>query len=83
LAIYVATVPQMSSSPLRSRAKCPKCGNALYYVGTFLTFFTGQKRRICMAANCSYKDAQRFKFVSRYEPFKTDTTEDGPRDRNG
>jgi len=79
----VATVQQMSSSPLRSRAKCPRCGNALFYVATFMTFFTGEKRRVCRAVNCSYKDAQRFKFVSRYEPFKADTTEDVPRDRNG
>ena len=74
----------MASSPLRSRAKCPRCGNALYYVGTLLTFFTGQKRRVCLAANCSYKDAQRFKFVTRYEPFNSGhTTEGGPPDRNG
>ena len=79
----MATVQQMSSSPLRSRAKCPRCGNALFYVATFMTFFTGEKRRVCRAVNCSYKDAQRFKFVSRYEPFKADTTEDVPRDRNG
>ena len=83
MAIYTATVQQMSSSPLRSRAKCPRCGSALYYVSTFLTFFNGEKQRVCQAANCSYKDAQRFKFVSRYEPFKVDTTEGGPRDRTG
>ena len=69
-------------SPIRSRSKCPECGSALYYVRTFTTFFTGSKKRVCLAANCTFKEARRFKFVGRYEPFMADhTTQDGPQDR--
>ena len=71
-----------SKSPIRSRSRCPHCGSALYYVSTFVTFFTGSKKRVCLAANCSFEEARRFKFVGRYDPFMADhTPQDGPRDR--
>jgi len=71
-----------SKSPIRSRTKCPQCGSALYYVGTAFSFLTGKKKRVCLAANCSYQDARRFKFVGGYDPFMADhRTQDGPQDR--
>ena len=71
-----------SKSPIRSRTKCPLCGSPLYYVSTFTTFLTGSKKRVCLASNCTYQDARRFKFVGNYEPFMADhTTQDGPQDR--
>ena len=71
-----------SKSPIRSRSRCPDCGSALYYVRTVLTFLTGERKRVCLAANCSFQEARRFKFVPRYDPFSSDhTIEDGPRDR--
>ena len=71
-----------SRSPIRSRSKCPRCGSPLFYVDTFLTFFTGVKKRVCLAANCSFEEARRFKFVGRYDPFRADhRTEEGPRHR--
>ena len=71
-----------SNSPIRSRSKCPHCGSALYYVSTFLTFFNGERKRVCLASNCSFEEARRFKFVGRYEPFKAGKIEDGPQDRS-
>jgi len=71
-----------SKSPIRSRSKCPLCGSPLFYVSTFLTFLTGEKKRMCLAANCTFQEARRFKFVGRYDPFMVDhKTEDGPRDQ--
>ena len=71
-----------SKSPIRSRTKCPLCGSPLYYVSTFTTFLTGTRKRVCLAANCTYQDARRFKFVGNYEPFMADhTTQYGPQDR--
>ena len=71
-----------SKSPIRSRTKCPCCGSQLFYVSTIFSFFTGNKKRVCLASNCSYQEARRFKFVGHYEPFMADhTTQDGPRDR--
>jgi len=71
-----------SKSPIRSRTKCPLCGSPLFYVSTFTTFLTGNKKRICLAANCTYQEARRFKFVGHYEPFMADhRTPDGPQDR--
>jgi len=53
-----------SKSPIRSRTKCPLCDSPLYYVSTPLTFLTGNKKRVCLASNCSYEEARRFKFVA-------------------
>jgi len=37
---------------------------------------------MCLAANCTFQEARRFKFVGRYDPFMADhKTEDGPRDQ--
>jgi len=37
---------------------------------------------MCLAANCTFQEARRFKFVGRYDPFMVDhKTEDGPRDQ--
>ena len=53
------------SNPVRSRSKCPKCGNALYYTRAPLTFLTGRLKRKCLAANCSFQDAGHFKIAAR------------------
>jgi len=54
-----------SNSPIRSRHLCPQCGSPLFYVNTVFTFLTGAKKRVCLAANCSYVEQRRFKIVLR------------------
>jgi hypothetical protein len=54
-----------SKNPIRSRSRCPQCGGPLYYIDTFFSFLTGKKRRICLARNCTFEDARRFKIVVR------------------
>jgi hypothetical protein len=71
-----------SKSPIRSRTKCPRCGSSLFYVNTLFSFLTSTKKRVCLAANCTYQEGRRFKFVGHYEPFMADhRTQDGPQDR--
>ncbi len=71
-----------SKNPIQSRTKCPLCGSQLFYVSTVFSFLTGTKKRVCLASNCTYQEARRFKFVGHYEPFMADhRTQDGPRDR--
>src|ERR1700674_4919286 len=48
-----------SKSPIRSRSLCPHCGSPLYYVNTLFTFLTGHKKRVCLAANCSFVEERR------------------------
>ena len=52
-------------TPIRSRSKCPQCGGPLYYIGTFLSFFTGKKKRVCLSPNCDFVDRRRFKIFKR------------------
>jgi hypothetical protein len=54
-----------SKSPIRSRHRCPNCDSPLFYVNTLFTFLTGRKRRVCLAANCSYEEQRRFKILMR------------------
>jgi hypothetical protein len=54
-----------SKSPIRSRHRCPRCGSPLFYVSTAFTFLTGSKKRVCLAANCSFVEQRRFKVVIR------------------
>ena len=54
-----------AKTPIRSRTKCPKCGGPLYYVGTFFSFFTGKRKRVCLAPNCHFVDTRRFKIFKR------------------
>jgi hypothetical protein len=37
----------------------------LFYVSTAFTFLTGSKKRVCLAANCSFVEQRRFKVVIR------------------
>ena len=53
------------SSPMRSRSKCPKCGNPLYYIRAPLNFLTGRLKRKCLATNCSFVDDGHFKIAER------------------
>jgi ribosomal protein S14 len=54
-----------SKSPIRSRHRCPHCGSPLFYINTAFTFLTGQKKRVCLAAKCSFAEQRRFKIVLR------------------
>ena len=54
-----------SKSPIRSRHRCPHCDSPLFYVNTAFTFLTGRKRRVCLAANCSYVEQRRFHLIMR------------------
>ena len=54
-----------SKSPIRSRHRCPECDSPLFYVNTAFTFLTGRKRRVCLAANCSYVEQRRFHILMR------------------
>jgi hypothetical protein len=54
-----------SKSPIRSRHRCPQCDSPLFYVNTAFTFLTGRKRRVCLAANCSYEEQRRFRIIMR------------------
>jgi len=60
----LASMPS-HSNPIRSRSKCPKCGNPLFYTKAPLTFLTGRLKRKCLAANCSFQDAGHFKIAER------------------
>jgi hypothetical protein len=48
-------------TPIRSRRKCPSCGGPLYYVDTRFSFFTGAKKRMCLAPDCGFVEHRRFK----------------------
>ena len=54
-----------SKSPIRSRHRCPQCDSPLFYVNTAFTFLTGRKRRVCLAANCSFEEQRRFRIITR------------------
>ena len=54
-----------STSPIRSRHRCPQCDSPMFYVSTAFSFLTGRKRRVCLAANCNYEEPRRFKIVMR------------------
>jgi hypothetical protein len=59
------TAMASSKSPIRSRSLCPHCGSPLYYVNTVFGFLTGHKKRVCLAAKCSFVEQRRFKIVMR------------------
>jgi hypothetical protein len=48
---------------LRSRRFCPQCGESLYYIATFLTRFTGWRKRVCLNPECRHVDAGKVKIV--------------------
>jgi hypothetical protein len=50
--------------PIRSRRPCPQCGGPIYYVATFLTPFTGLRKRMCPDPKCGYVDPCKVKIVS-------------------
>jgi len=50
--------------PIRSRRFCPQCGESLYYVATFLTLFTGLRKRVCRNPDCRHEDAGKVKIVT-------------------
>jgi len=62
LKIYGAGMA-ISKSPIRSRHRCPDCGSPLFYVDTAFAFLTGRKKRLCLAAKCSYVENRRFKIA--------------------
>jgi hypothetical protein len=59
-------------SPIRSRSKCPECGNPLYYVRTAFTFLSGLRKRLCLAPNCKFVDSRRFRITSHHYAPRTD-----------
>ncbi len=52
-------------SPVRSRSKCPLCGNSLYYKKAPFAFFTGKLKRVCLAPGCNFVDPGQFKMADR------------------
>jgi hypothetical protein len=51
-------------SPIRSSHRCPNCGSPLFYVNSAFTFLTGTKKRVCLAAKCSFEEPRKFKIAT-------------------
>jgi hypothetical protein len=51
----------IGADPIRSQRQCAECGGTVFYVATFLTLFTGYRKRMCR--DCGHVDPDRVRIV--------------------